>query len=134
MKNLAFLFLVFSWLNTSAQLKATDIKTIQFFSGNFQFDGKLGSYKVKGHRLKPLNVDPKVLVTDSTMLIASETAGACKVTLKVAPDVRYYGGGEQFSHVELTGKHVPFLVEENGIGRGDQPATRTANLVGAGGH
>jgi sulfoquinovosidase len=32
-----------------------------------------------------------------------------------------YGGGEQFSFVKLNGHKVPFLVEEQGIGRGDNP-------------
>ncbi|MGB1318624.1 MAG: hypothetical protein ACPG5W_10470, partial [Flavobacteriales bacterium] len=115
-------------------MKATDIKRIECYSGTFKFDGKLGSYKVKEHKLKLLEVEPKVVVIDATISISSETAGVTKLTLQTKHGLRYFGGGEQFSHVELTGKKVPFLVEENGIGRGDQPATRTANLVGAGGH
>lgn len=47
---------------------------------------------------------------------------------------RYFGGGEQFSNVELTGKKVPFLVEENGIGRSNDAASRLAGIVGADGH
>ncbi|MFT4524058.1 MAG: alpha-glucosidase [Bacteroidia bacterium] len=46
----------------------------------------------------------------------------------------FFGGGEQFSHVELTGKKIPFLVEENGIGRSNDAASRLAGIVGADGH
>ena len=134
MKKLLILLLGFGSLSTFAQMRATAIQDIQFYSGTFKFNGKLGSYKVKEHKFKPSTRDPKVVITDSTLLVRADMAGVTKLTLKVDQGLRFFGGGEQFSHVELTGKHVPFLVEENGIGRGDQPATRTANLVGAGGH
>ncbi|KAL1548762.1 sulfoquinovosidase-like [Salvia divinorum] len=42
---------------------------------------------------------------------------------------RFYGFGEQFTHMDLKGKRVPILVQEQGIGRGDQPITFAANLV-----
>ncbi|XP_057721197.1 uncharacterized protein LOC130935459 [Arachis stenosperma] len=42
---------------------------------------------------------------------------------------RFYGFGEQFSHMDFKGKKVPILVQEQGIGRGDQPITMAANLV-----
>ncbi|KAL3632570.1 hypothetical protein CASFOL_025554 [Castilleja foliolosa] len=42
---------------------------------------------------------------------------------------RFYGFGEQFSYMDLKGKRVPILVQEQGLGRGDQPITFAANLV-----
>ncbi|KAM6548043.1 hypothetical protein CsatB_019719 [Cannabis sativa] len=42
---------------------------------------------------------------------------------------RFYGFGEQFSHMNFKGKKVPILVQEQGIGRGDQPITFAANLI-----
>lgn len=42
---------------------------------------------------------------------------------------RFYGFGEQFSFMDFKGKRVPILVQEQGIGRGDQPITFAANLV-----
>ncbi|XP_059428283.1 uncharacterized protein LOC132162053 isoform X1 [Corylus avellana] len=42
---------------------------------------------------------------------------------------RFYGFGEQFSHMDFKGKRVPIFVQEQGIGRGDQPITLAANLV-----
>ncbi|GLT40827.1 hypothetical protein SLA2020_149320 [Shorea laevis] len=41
----------------------------------------------------------------------------------------FFGFGEQFSHMDFKGKRVPIFVQEQGIGRGDQPATFAANLV-----
>ncbi|WCJ33383.1 Alpha-glucosidase 2 [Euphorbia peplus] len=41
----------------------------------------------------------------------------------------FFGFGEQFSHMDFKGKRVPILVQEQGIGRGDQPITFAANLV-----
>ncbi|XP_014491147.1 uncharacterized protein LOC106753805 [Vigna radiata var. radiata] len=42
---------------------------------------------------------------------------------------RFYGFGEQFSHMNFKGKRVPIFVQEQGIGRGDQPITLAANLI-----
>ncbi|XAR68408.1 Alpha-glucosidase [Bertholletia excelsa] len=44
-------------------------------------------------------------------------------------DERFYGFGEQFSHMDFKGRRVPIFVQEQGIGRGDQPITFAANLV-----
>ena len=136
LKSLVLLLLGISCLSASAQMRASDIKDIRFYSGTFKFDGKLGSYKVNRKTGKPIDVEPILEVTDSAIVVhtSSEDIGITELTLKVKEGLRYFGGGEQFSHVELTGKKAPFLVEENGIGRGDKPTTRTANLVGAGGH
>lgn len=49
-------------------------------------------------------------------------------------DEQIFGGGEQFTHLNLRGLRVPMLSEEQGIGRGAQPITFGANLLeGAGG-
>nr|XP_043609359.1 sulfoquinovosidase-like [Erigeron canadensis] len=42
---------------------------------------------------------------------------------------RFFGFGEQFSHMDFKGRKVPIFVQEQGIGRGDQPITFAANLV-----
>lgn len=44
-------------------------------------------------------------------------------------DEKFYGFGEQFSYMDMKGKRVPILVQEQGLGRGDQPITAAANLV-----
>ena len=42
---------------------------------------------------------------------------------------RFFGFGEQFSSFNLKGRRVPIMVQEQGLGRGDQPITAAANLV-----
>lgn len=51
------------------------------------------------------------------------------ITYSSEKSERFYGFGEQFSHMDLKGKRVPIFVQEQGIGRGDQPITFAANLV-----
>ncbi|MQL94119.1 hypothetical protein Taro_026771 [Colocasia esculenta] len=51
------------------------------------------------------------------------------ITYSSEVDEKFYGFGVQFSHMEFKGKRVPILVQEQGIGRGDQPITFAANLV-----
>ncbi|KAG8372133.1 hypothetical protein BUALT_Bualt12G0034700 [Buddleja alternifolia] len=51
------------------------------------------------------------------------------VTYSSEENERFYGFGEQFSYMDFKGKRVPIFVQEQGIGRGDQPITFAANLV-----
>ncbi|KAL6849942.1 hypothetical protein ACP4OV_020569 [Aristida adscensionis] len=51
------------------------------------------------------------------------------LTYASSGEERFYGFGEQFSRMEFKGRRVPVLVQEQGIGRGDQPITFAANLV-----
>jgi len=128
--------LVFLLLIPCVTWSQTNAPTAAFYKGTFLYKGKLGSYKVKRKNEKRILIEPIIEQSGNGIRVSStdSTVGITELTLKVNTGLHYFGGGEQFSHVELTGKHVPFLVEENGIGRGDQPATKTANLVGAGGH
>jgi len=51
-----------------------------------------------------------------------------------APDERFFGFGEQFTHADLKGRQVLGLSQEPGIGRGVQPVTWFLNtFFGAGG-
>ncbi|XP_059668307.1 uncharacterized protein LOC132313526 [Cornus florida] len=62
---------------------------------------------------------------------AAKFAGFNRVCLTYSSEKneKFYGFGEQFSHMEFKGKRVPIFVQEQGIGRGDQPITFAANLV-----
>uniref|UniRef100_A0A0D9UZG3 Glycoside hydrolase family 31 N-terminal domain-containing protein n=1 Tax=Leersia perrieri TaxID=77586 RepID=A0A0D9UZG3_9ORYZ len=60
---------------------------------------------------------------------AEEEFNRVFVTFASTSDERFYGFGEQFSRMEFKGRRVPVLVQEQGIGRGDQPITFAANLV-----
>ncbi|KAL7598928.1 hypothetical protein Lser_V15G26063 [Lactuca serriola] len=51
------------------------------------------------------------------------------VTYSSERNERFFGFGEQFSHMDFKGRKVPIFVQEQGIGRGDQPITFAANLV-----
>ncbi|CAA3029655.1 alpha-xylosidase 2 [Olea europaea subsp. europaea] len=51
------------------------------------------------------------------------------ITYSSEKSEKFYGFGEQFSHMDFKGKRVPIFVQEQGIGRGDQPITFAANLV-----
>ena len=138
MRLLLTLFFAACGLNASAQLTHDRLLAIEFYEGTFQFNGKLGSYKIKEKKGEALLIEPTIVQTETSLTVSNPDkevhVGIVELTISVATGTRFYGGGEQFSHVELTGRKIPFLVEENGIGRGDQPATKTANLVGAGGH
>ncbi len=57
-----------------------------------------------------------------------------RLTFDLHGNPSIFGGGEQFSHYRLNGHKISFSVEEQGIGRGDQPLTFFVNLAaGAGG-
>lgn len=51
------------------------------------------------------------------------------LTISSERDEKFYGFGEQFSYMDMKGKRVPIFVQEQGLGRGDQPITAAANLV-----
>ncbi|GBG61444.1 hypothetical protein CBR_g21789 [Chara braunii] len=55
--------------------------------------------------------------------------GANRVILTYlsSEEERFFGFGAQFSYVDLKGRRVPILVQEQGIGRGDVPVTWFAN-------
>ncbi|KAK6149041.1 hypothetical protein DH2020_016566 [Rehmannia glutinosa] len=61
--------------------------------------------------------------------VASPDFNRICITYSSEKNERFYGFGEQFSHMDLKGKRVPIFVQEQGIGRGDQPITFAANLV-----
>jgi len=64
-----------------------------------------------------------------------EGANRAFLTYASDPGERFYGFGEQFSHVDLKGRRVPIFVSEQGIGRGEQPLTFFVNLFAqSGGH
>jgi alpha-glucosidase len=115
---------------------------LRFPQVDVAYEGRLGSYEVREHSSLPARTAPTahwdVQEHDGALVLtitaSNNRTAVTELVMDVEPTVRWFGGGEQFSHVELSGKKIPFLVEENGIGRGDRPATGIANLVGAGGH
>ncbi len=57
--------------------------------------------------------------------------GFDRVALALAADPaeRFFGFGQQFTHLDLSGRRVPIWLQEQGIGRGRQPLTLLANLL-----
>lgn len=45
------------------------------------------------------------------------------LTYASAPGQRFYGFGVQYTHFDLKGHEVPIFIQEQGIGRGEQPIT-----------
>lgn len=116
---------------------------LHFPPTSVEYRGKLGSFKVVEHQLhegsgRDAHASWDIRSNDSALVLVITAidlkVSVTELSFPVPKETRFFGGGEQFSHVELTRRKVPFLVEENGIGRGDHPATGIANLVGAGGH
>ncbi|XP_050228603.2 uncharacterized protein LOC126677843 [Mercurialis annua] len=68
---------------------------------------------------------------EETEMKASQLTEVNRICLSYSSeaDESFYGFGEQFSSMNFKGKRVPILVQEQGIGRGDQPITFAANLV-----
>lgn len=56
------------------------------------------------------------------------------LTYASGPRERFFGFGEQFTHLDMKGRRVPVLIGEQGVGRGAQPVTLLMNLrYGSGG-
>jgi alpha-glucosidase (family GH31 glycosyl hydrolase) len=56
------------------------------------------------------------------------------LTYASEPDERFFGFGTQYTHLDLKGHEVPIFIQEQGIGRGEQPITWVADWrAGAGG-
>lgn len=72
---------------------------------------------------------PRLKKEDEEEARAPEEFNRVFLTYASERDERFYGFGEQFSRMEFKGKRVPVLVQEQGIGRGDQPITFAANLL-----
>ncbi|OAE26529.1 hypothetical protein AXG93_1406s1210 [Marchantia polymorpha subsp. ruderalis] len=71
----------------------------------------------------------RVLTPREQQLVQLPRLNRIQITFSSDPSERFFGFGEQFSHFNLKGKRVPILVQEQGLGRGDQPITALANMV-----
>src|SRR5215212_6809945 len=49
------------------------------------------------------------------------------LTYACDPDERFFGFGVQYTYFDMKGRKVPIFVQEQGIGRGEQPVTLAAN-------
>ncbi len=67
---------------------------------------------------------------DRLVLILAVEANRAFLTYASNIDEHFFGFGVQYSFVDLKGKRVPIWVNEQGVGRGDQPATLSTTLGG----
>ncbi|XP_050381679.1 uncharacterized protein LOC126798688 isoform X2 [Argentina anserina] len=97
----------------------------------FSFVTKAPSYKGFRTRRRLRWFWPRGFVLLPSESEAQEIKEFNRVCLTYSSDgkERFYGFGEQFSYMEFKGKRVPIFVQEQGIGRGDQPITFAANLI-----
>jgi sulfoquinovosidase len=49
------------------------------------------------------------------------------MTYLSSPDERFFGFGTQYTHFDMKGHRVPIFIQEQGIGRGEQPITWAAD-------
>ncbi|MBZ0252122.1 MAG: alpha-glucosidase, partial [Candidatus Methylomirabilis sp.] len=66
--------------------------------------------------------------------LAVEGEGLNRSFLRYASsaDERFFGFGEQFTFLDMKGRRVPIIVQEQGIGRGLEPITSVLNLFSPG--
>lgn len=66
--------------------------------------------------------------------VTSESEDYNRVFLRYASNAqeKFFGFGESFSHLDLKGRKLPVLTQEQGIGRGKQPLTFALNLFSRG--
>lgn len=77
----------------------------------------------------PLNTPKNVVPRIRSKRSRSREVNRIQLTFSSTEKENFFGFGEQFSFFNFKGKRVPILVQEQGIGRGDQPITALANLV-----
>lgn len=129
-------------------------------TGNGTYREGGGIYKIRDHRLRMTRLRQYRAVTDTPSLVILEADGGPRIhfecedgllvirfsglpegtnrlVLRLArgADPHVYGCGEQYTHLDLSGRKVPLWIGEQGIGRGHDLLTLLANLThkGAGG-
>ena len=65
------------------------------------------------------------------LTLDSEKTTFNRIYLRYAssPDERFYGFGAQFSYLNMKGRTLPILTQEQGIGRGSEPLTSAINTI-----
>ncbi len=66
---------------------------------------------------------------DIEIIVDNNRVNSIKLKYISYKDEYIFGGGIQYSFLNLKGKKVPILTSEQGVGRGDQPITFGANLT-----
>ncbi|HBT40362.1 MAG: Glycoside hydrolase family 31 [Thermotoga sp. 50_1627] len=118
-----------------------------YLSNDLLFDGEVheadaalflknahGHFKIRTRlsNVRKIDSDAVKLVSEDpiTLRISSRTPNCLIVKLRGFKNENIYGGGEQFSRLNLKGKRFPIFVQEQGIGRGWNLASLIASFKG----
>lgn len=132
------ILVLWSWhvLAQSGQALQPIPGTLQAGHGHAKFKESFGSYKIKDKANYRSQYDFEVDIEGATnrqrlnIRVTDTIINRLRFTLPADEDERYYGFGEQFTHLEMTGKKVPIWVQEQGIGRGDATVSFFTSLAG----
>ena len=98
----------------------------------FDIDGKAGKILFPGKAEVSFKEENSILVLSITAL--KKEFNRTWISFVSEPGEHFFGGGEQFSYLDLKGKKVPIWVQEQGVGRGRNLVRFLADLhSGAGG-
>ncbi len=133
---------------------AKDAPKVRYKYGSFKFtenpEGACNDLKIKDIDLlkTAVVIEGDLCGTGFTMSLDIEQANTLEMNISLndttynrislvmvsEAEEQIFGMGEQFSHVNMRGHRVPVWVEEQGVGRGDQPLTGLANSQMSGGN
>lgn len=86
---------------------------------------------IVGYRLRITRSDDETL--ELALELDREEGVWTQLCWTSRPGTAKFGFGVQFSHVDLSGRRVPLLTAEQGVGRGAQPLTFAAEVLGGAG-
>lgn len=102
-------------------------------SGSLVFEGRLSGLNCGvDYRFTLTAVSAKRLGFDFELLNNDKGINRLFLLYTSRPDERFYGFGEQFTHLNLKGKKVPIFAQEQGHLRGLQPYTFLLNRISLG--
>lgn len=111
-----------------------EIRSSSVLEKSITLDGRLEC--VRGHASVTLTFEPQGDRVILNVSLINKDARFNRIRLKFLAEENehIFGGGEQFTHLDLRGRKFHMLSEEQGIGRGLEPITTGATLnAGAGG-
>lgn len=110
----------------NAILANADVAASKAYSGLF-YGKKDTTTLTLTHKKEARRSELKVTVADTSI-------NRLRFSIPCSKDEHFIGFGEQFSQLDMKGEKVPIWVQEQGIGRGDQPISMFVGLAGVAGN